>query len=85
MKRHRRVARSSQLSSAFTGFRFPPEVILFWGCAASMSNGVKRCTHRCRVTWSTSMPLSTDTARSSTSLSRSALVSAVRVFVSRPG
>ncbi len=28
MKRHRRVAPSSRLSSAFTGFRFPPEVIL---------------------------------------------------------
>jgi IS6 family transposase len=28
MKHHRRVAPSSQLSSAFTGFGFPPEVIL---------------------------------------------------------
>ena len=28
MKRRRRVARSSQLLSAFVGFRFPPEVIL---------------------------------------------------------
>ena len=28
MKHHRRVVSSSQLSSAFTGFRFPPEVIV---------------------------------------------------------
>ena len=28
MKHRRRVAPSSQLSSAFTGFRFPPEIIL---------------------------------------------------------
>ena len=28
MKRHCRVALSSQLSSAFTGFRFPPEIIV---------------------------------------------------------
>jgi transposase-like protein len=28
MKRHRRVAPSGRLSSAFAGFRFPPEVIL---------------------------------------------------------
>jgi transposase-like protein len=28
MKRRRRVTQSAQLSSAFAGFRFPPEVIM---------------------------------------------------------